>query len=372
MTGPQTLDRLDGETVALVHDYLLVMRGAERSFAAMAACWPGAPVYTLLFDPEATGGHFAGHPVRTSALQRLGIRQEGFRRLLPLFPAAVERLNLRDARVVVSSSSAFAHGVRPPEGSVHVCYCYTPFRYVWHERERALTEFPGPLRPLGARLLGAIRDWDRAASERVTQYIAISELSRRRIQEAYGRDASIIHPPVDVDRFRADEPEDYFLLVGELVRHKNPEIALEAAQRVGAKVKIVGGGPERDRLARQYAGTAEFVGRTDDAQLARLYARCRAFLMPAVEEFGIVAVEAMAAGRPVVAAAAGGALETVAEGVSGVLVRPRDVDALAEALRETDFDAFDPAAVQAHARQFSTQAFQLRLRQAVSAAAGGG
>jgi glycosyltransferase involved in cell wall biosynthesis len=350
--------------VALVHDYLLVMRGAERSFAAIAGCWPRAPIYTLLFDEQATGEQFAGHPVTTSPLQRLGVRQGGFRRLLPLFPRAVERLDLRDARVVVSSSSAFAHGVRPSKDAVHVCYCYTPFRYAWHERDRAVAEFPGPLRPVGRRLLKRIRRWDLEASRRVTRYVAISELTRERIQDIYGRDSTVIHPPVDVDRFApADDVGDHFLIVCELVRHKNVDVALAAAERVGAHVKVVGGGPELEALRRRYGGrTAEFLGRADDEKLAELYAGARALIMPSVEEFGIVAVEAMAAGRPVLAAAAGGALETVVDGETGVLTAPRDAEELADAMRSTDWARFDTTAIRRQAERFSTQTFQRRLR----------
>jgi glycosyltransferase involved in cell wall biosynthesis len=359
--------------VALVHDYLLVMRGAERTFRDVAACWPGAPIHTLLYDAAAVGDHFAGHRVRASALQRLGLGQDRFRALLPLFPVAVERLRVGDARVVVSSSSAFAHGIHPPEGSVHVCYCHSPFRYVWHERERAVEEFPPAARRAGVRLLDRLRRWDLAASERVTQYIANSRLTARRIGEAYGREAAVVHPPVGVHRFApsSEEPEPWFLLVGELVRHKRPEVALEAAARAGVPMKVVGGGPELAALSRRFASTAEFLGRVGDEELAALYPRASALVVPAVEEFGITAVEAQAAGRPVIAAAAGGALETVVDGETGVLVPPGDVDSLARGLRDTDWLAFDPSAIRAHALQFSTEAFRARLVQAVERAASG-
>src|ERR1700761_8667045 len=162
------------DELALVHDYLLVLRGAERPFASIPDVWPNAPVYTLLYDREGTEGRFAGHPVATSALQRTGVRQTGFRKLLPLFPFAAERLPVKRYRVVVSSSSAFAHGVRPGPGAVHVCYCHTPFRYAWFERERALSEVAPPVRPPLAGVLAAIRRWDVRASQRVTRYVANS------------------------------------------------------------------------------------------------------------------------------------------------------------------------------------------------------
>jgi len=348
-------------TVALVHDYLLVLRGAERAFHAIGECWPSAPISTLLYDAAATEGRFAGHPIKTSPLQHVPVRQRHFRALLPLFPLAAQRLDLDGADVVISSSSAFAHGVTPAPGTAHVCYCYTPFRYAWHERDRAIAEFPAPLRPAGSRLLDAIRRWDVRASRRVSDYIAISKLAQERIWEFYGREASIVHPPVDVERFEPGEPEDWFLVVGEVVRHKNVDVALEAAARAGARLKVVGVGPDLPQLQRSYGGRADFLGRVSDAELAQLYPRARAVVQPSVEEFGIVAVEAQAAGRPVLAAAGGGALETVVEGRTGLFTRPRDVNHLAEAMSEVDAYAFDPAKILAQAARFSRDAFQKRF-----------
>jgi glycosyltransferase involved in cell wall biosynthesis len=355
-----------GGSVALVHDYLLVMRGAERTFRAISECWPEAPISTLLYDEEGTGGAFAGRDVTTSYLQRLGARQDRFRLLLPLFPRAAERLPIAPASVVVSSSSAFADGIRPPEGAGHVCYCHSPFRYVWHERQRAIGEFPRPLRPLGRRLLERIRRWDEDASRRVDRYIANSELTRRRIGDFYGRESTVIHPPVDVDRFQpSPDHDDYFLLVSELVRHKNVDVALAAAAEAEVPIKVVGDGPEAGALRSAYGGRAEFLGRLGDAELARVYARAKAFVMPAIEEFGIVAVEAHAAGRPVLAAGAGGALEIVVEGETGAFVPPRDIAATAAAMREVEWDGFDPATIRARAEGFATPRFQERLQREV-------
>jgi glycosyltransferase involved in cell wall biosynthesis len=359
-------------SVALVHDYLLVMRGAERTFAAMAECWPEAPIYTLIYDETATGGQFADREVKTSYLQRLGIRQRGFRALLPAFPRAVRSLRLDDHDLVISSSSAFAHAVAKPSGARHVCYCHTPFRYAWFQRERALAEVPRPLRPALRRTLWKVREADRAAAAQVTGYIANSAITQKRIADYWGRDSAIVHPPVEVDRFTpAAEVEDYFLAVTELVRHKRVELALEAAACAGATLKVVGEGPDRERLEAEYAaprGSAQFLGRVGDAELADLYARARAMILPNEEEFGIAAVEAQAAGRPVVAIAAGGALETVVDGETGILVEPENVEALARCLRETDFGRFDSRRIVTHADGFSKRAFQRRLRDQVEAA----
>lgn len=355
-------------SVALVHDYLLVMRGAERTFAAIAECWSSAPIYTLLFDANGTNGTFAGRRVRASSLQRLGIHQNGFRHLLPLFPAAAERLRVAGHDLLVSSSSAFAHGVRPDDDALHVCYCYTPFRYAWFERDEALREAPPALRRAVARLLERIRRWDLEASRRVDHYIAISDLSRRRIEEAYGREAIVVHPPVDVSRFAPGRPEDFFLVVSELLPHKRVELALEAARRAHRPIKVVGAGPDLARLRARYGDTAEFLGRTSDDALADLYARALAVIVPKVEEFGMTAVEAQAAGRPVVGPDVGGTRETVIDGITGVLVPPEDVDALAEVLAHVDFAAFEPAAAVEQADRFARARFQERFRAVVAKA----
>lgn len=357
-------------STGLVHDYLLVMRGAERSFAAIADCWPSADIYTLLYDRAGTHDSFAGRNVTVSYLQALHLRQHNFRRALPFYPRAIESLPVQEHDVVVSSSSAFAHGVRLSPETVHVCYCYTPFRYAWHERDRALSEVPRVMRPSLSRSLDRIRDWDIRAARSVTHYVAISQLARRRIQDCYGRDAAVVHPPVDVERFSIGEPNDYALMVTEIVRHKRVEVALEAARRAGQRIKVVGTGPDLPALKERFQDSAEFLGRVSDTELTRLHQGARMFVMANVEEFGIAAVEAQAAGRPVVASAAGGVLETVIPGETGVLVPEDDVDAMAEALRYTDFDRFCPDVIRRNAERFSTPTFQSRLRAEVARAAG--
>jgi glycosyltransferase involved in cell wall biosynthesis len=349
------------DSVALVHDYLLVLRGAERSFAAISDCFPEASIYTLLYDRTGTEDRFAHRRVHPSGLQRLGVRQHTFRPLLPLFPSAVERLPVGHAKTVISSTSAFAHGVRPGLDAVHIAYCHSPFRYAWHAYEEGVEETPRVLRPLVRRTLRRIRRWDIEASTRVTHYIANSELTRQRIREYYGRDAGLIHPPVQVHRFSPGEPEDFFLVVTEVVRHKRVEDALEAARRAGLPITVVGGGPDLDRLAGRYGSSATFLGRVSDSELTGLYRRARALVVPNIEEFGIAAVEAQASGRPVLGVDAGGLRETVAPGVTGVLVPPGDVDALAEAMATAAWDSFDPARVRAHAMQFSEAAFRERF-----------
>jgi glycosyltransferase involved in cell wall biosynthesis len=354
-------------SVALAHDYLLVMRGAERTFAAMADLYASAPIFTLLYDEQGTGGRFAGRSITTSPLQRLGASQGNFRRLLPLYPFAARRLRPEPCDAVLTSSSAFAHGLSVPAGAVHVCYCHAPFRYAWYEQERALSEAPRPLRPLLAGQLVWMRRWDRAASRRVDFYIANSKLTQDRIRRFYGREAPIIHPPVETHRFAPGRPGDRLLVVTEIVLHKRVGVALEAARRAGVPIAVVGTGPDLERLRAAHP-EAEFLGRAGDEQLADLYASARAVVVPSMEEFGITAVEAQAAGRPVVAAAAGGALETVLDGETGRLAELDDVDAFATAIRSLDELDFDPRRAVENAERFSVETFHRRLAAEVSRA----
>lgn len=352
----------------LVHDYLLVMRGAERSFAAICDLFPSAPVATLIFDPEVFAERLAGHSISTSRYQALGARQRTFKALLPLLPSAAERLPVGGHDLVLSSSSAFAHGVRPDPDAVHVCYCYTPFRYAWYERDAGIAQAPRFLRPAVRGALGRIRDWDRQMAQRDTHYVAIGRLSQERIRRCWGREAPIVHPPVELHRFSPAQPEDFFLVVAELVRHKRTEVALEAARRTGMPIKVVGGGADESRLREAYGGHADFLGRLDDDTLASLYARARALVVPNFEEFGVAAVEAQASGRPVIAADGGGARETVVDGETGRLFPPDDIDALADAMRDPLLDTIDPARAVANAQQFSVEAFQRGLSAQIAAA----
>jgi glycosyltransferase involved in cell wall biosynthesis len=353
-------------SVGLVHDYLLTMRGAERTFAAIADCWPDAPIYTTLYSAEGTRGRFEGRELKTSYLQRLGIGQRGFRRLLPLYPRAVERLPVQSHDVVISSSSAFAHGVKPRDGAVHICYCHSPFRYVWHEGRAALEEVSFAARPLLAVMLSRIRHWDLEAARRVTHYVANSLLTRERIADFYRREAVVVHPPVEIDRFVIGEPEDFFLIVTELARHKRVELALEGARLAGLPVTVVGDGPDRARLESTFGSSARFLGAVGDEQLADLYARARALLVPSTEEFGIAMVEAQAAGRPVVAVDTGGAREIVIDGDTGVLVSPPTPDSFAEVLREVDFERFSAEQIRRNAERFSSDRFKAKLHREVS------
>jgi glycosyltransferase involved in cell wall biosynthesis len=348
--------------LALVADYLIFFRGAERTFAQMAECWPRAPIHTIAYRAGATGRRFDGRRIQTSFMQRLGLNRHWYRYALPLLPRAAESLDVGGYSTIVSSSFGFAHGVRPGSGAVHVCYCHSPFRQAWHERERALATTPRWARGYARRTLDSYRRWDLDAAHRVTHYVANSEITARRIADLYGREAPVLHPPVETERFEPGEPEDYFLYVGELVSHKRPAVAVEAARLARVPLVVVGDGPERRRLQALSSGSIRLLGRIDDQELAGLYARARALIVPNVEEFGIAAVEAQAAGRPVLALGEGGALETVVDGVTGTLVAGGNPADFAEAMREVAFERFDPAAARENAERFNAATFRRRLQ----------
>ena len=355
-------------SIALVHDYLLVNRGAERAFLAMCDMYPDAPVATLLYDPTVFGERLGGRRIETSSYQRLGARQGTFKALMPLLPAAAERLPVQGHDLVLSSSSAFGHGVRPESGAVHVCYCYTPFRYAWYARADGVRQAPRPFRPLLRLSLERIRRWDFQAAQRNTHYVAISKLSQQRIRHCWGREAPIVYPPVELDRFAPQQAEDYFLVVGELVRHKQVDAALEAARIARVPIKVVGAGADETRLRAEHGDHAEFLGRVDDRTLASLYARARALVMPNIEEFGITAVEAQASGRPVIAADDGGARETVVDGETGLLVPHEDVSALAKAMHSPMLDQIEAERTVTNAERFSVEAFQRGIAEQIAVA----
>jgi glycosyltransferase involved in cell wall biosynthesis len=357
--------------VALVHDFLLDLRGAERVFAAMCDVWPDAEVFTPVYDEEGTEGRFAHMRINTSFLQRLRPTARTFRSLLPLYPSAVESFDLRGFDLVVSSSSAWAHGVLVHEGAVHVCYCHNPFRYAWSERDATLAA-RGPvtraaLRPIFSRW----RQWDWIAAQRVDAYVANSETTRRRVARYFGRDAGVLHPPVETARFAPGPVGEHYLTLAELVPHKRIGVAIEAFNRLGLPLRVVGDGPEARRLRRLAGPTIRFDGRVSDARAAELLRSCRALVVTATEEFGIAAVEAQAAGRPVIALGEGGVRETVLEGETGTLYRPGDAAALAQAVAGFDTLAVDPAACVANAARFDVERFRSGLRRVVAEAYAG-
>jgi glycosyltransferase involved in cell wall biosynthesis len=353
---------------ALVHDFLVSVRGADRVFLEMCDLWPDADVFTPVYDEDGTEGLFAGRRIHTSFLQRLRPTSRTFRALLPLYPAAIESFDLSGYDLVVSSSSAWAHAVLCEEETVHVCYCHNPFRYAWNERHRTLAERSDPVsRALLRALFRRWREWDWIAAQRVDRYITNSRTTQGRIRSYFGRDSRIVYPPVATERFHPGPVGHYHLVLSELVSHKQIEVAVKAFNQLGKPLVIAGDGPARRRLERLAGPTVSFAGRVSDAEAARLLSSCRALVVTGPEEFGIAAVEAQAAGRPVIARAAGGLLENVVDGVTGCLW-----DGAAEQLAATvaDFDAsaVDPEACVENARRFDASVFREKFPREVEAA----
>jgi glycosyltransferase involved in cell wall biosynthesis len=343
--------------VALVHDFLVDVRGAERVFLALAEHYPDADIFTAVHDPVGTEHRFAGRTIHTTFLQRLHPTARTFRGLLPLYPYAIESLDLRGYDVVISSSSAWAHGVIADEDAVHVCYCHNPFRYAWNAREQTLARAPLPLRPVLAVVLSRWRVWDTVAASRVDRYVANSPTTARRVRRYLGRDAVVVPPPVALDRFQRGPVGDDYVVLSELMPHKRIDIAVRAFTSLGLPLTIIGKGPDLRRLEGLAGPTITFAGHLDDGEVARRLAAARALVVTATEEFGIAAVEAQAAGRPVIALRDGGVRETVVEGVTGAFFETPEPAALARAVEAFDTAAIDPQACEQNAARYSTERF---------------
>lgn len=353
---------------ALIHDFLVSVRGADRVFLEICDLWPDADVFTPVYDERGTEGRFADRTIYTSWLQRLRPTARNFRAFLPLYPAAIESFDLSGYDVVISSSSAWAHAVICDERAVHVSYCHNPFRYAWNERHRTLAERSNPISRAALRgLFRRWREWDWIAAQRVDRYVTNSRTTQARIKAYFGRDSRIIYPPVATERFAPQPVGDDYLVLSELVSHKQIDVAIDAFNRLRLPLVVIGGGPDRRRLRRLAGPTVRFAGRVSDQEAARLLATSRALVVTTGEEFGIAAVEAQAAGRPVIARAAGGLLENVIDGVTGYLWEGGPEE-LAEAVAGFDTAAVDPQACIANAHRFDASVFRESFPREVQAA----
>jgi glycosyltransferase involved in cell wall biosynthesis len=348
--------------VALVHDWLTGMRGGERALEAICELFPDATRFALLHVQGSVSGTIEARPIRTSFIQRLPLSHRYYRPLLPLFPAAVEQFDLDDFDLVISTSHCAAKSVVPPGRARHLCYCFTPMRYAWDQFDA----YFGPDR-VGAgasRLfrwgLGAMARWDVSTSGRVDRYLAISQYVAGRIRRYYNREADIVYPPVDTAFFRPSEkpPGAALLVVSALVPYKRVDLAIRACALAGARLRIVGSGPELDRLRELAGPNVEFLGTQADDQVRAAYQEAAAVLLPGIEDFGIGPVEAQACGRPVVALGQGGACETVVDGVTGILVKEPTDSAFATAIDRIQRTRFDTAVIRQHALTFSRERFQ--------------
>ena len=365
--------------VALVHDWLTGMRGGEHCLEVFCEIFPRAHLYTLLHLPQRVSPTIEALPIHTSYLQKLPAAARSYRWALPLFPHAVESFDLAAYDLVLSSSHSVAKAAIPAARALSVCYCFTPMRYIWDRFDDYFGQKSPPVQWTIGKVAGRLRRWDRATAGRVRLWLPISREVRRRIQEFYGvadRDLDIIYPPVNTDIFRPEnvagpplglQSAGYDLVVSALVPYKRIDLAIRAAMAEGRHLVIVGQGPEAKRL-RRLAGEVPGTGRVTfappvvSAELPAYYAHCRAFLFPGHEDFGITPLEATACGRPVVAYRAGGALDTVREGLNGIFFAEQSVTSLAAALRDERLaGTWDTVAMQAHARSFSRARFKQEM-----------
>jgi glycosyltransferase involved in cell wall biosynthesis len=356
--------------VALVHDWLNQMGGAENVLEELVGLFPGAPVYTSMYAPHKMPEAYRAWPIHTSFMQRLPGVTSYHQAYLPFYPLAFGRTDLSHFDLVLSNKSGFCHGVNTQNASgraIHVCYCLTPTRFLWlYEQYREREQLGEGLNRLLQPVLALLRRWDWAAAQRVDHFIAISEEIRQRIQNIYQRESVVIYPPVDTQRFTPDPSipvGDYYLIVSRLIPYKRIDLAVQAFNQLPhEKLVIVGDGRDRAILEAQAGPNVTFKGRLPLAELVELMQGCRAFLFPGLEDFGIAPVEAMSAGRPVIAYAGGGALDTVLPGITGEHFSPQTVDGLLGVLQQFNPHTYDPVACRTQAERFSREIFQEKLQ----------
>lgn len=362
--------RTDRPRVHLAHDWLVGLRGGEFVLDRLARMFGPTTLYTLVRNGRPLTDAIDACTVRTSPLQRFPAAAGRLRRwYLPLMPWAVEHIDVEPCDLLISTSSAVMKSIRPPTGVPHLCYCHSPARYLWNQTDDYAVGGRGGLRRAGLRLVRRrFRHWDRRTADRVTQFLANSQHTARRIQQCYGRDADVVYPPVRTERFTVDDAvprEDWFLVVAALEPYKRTDLVIEAARRGGFALKVIGSGSQLDELRRVAGGAnIDLLGRVDDDQLLQHYRRARALIFPQVEDFGIVAVEAQAAGCPVIAFHAGGAAETVTED-TGVFFEHQSVDSIIDAVQRFEPRTFDAQHCRRNAMRFSEETFDRAIAEHV-------
>lgn len=351
--------------VAIVHYWLINMRGGEKVLEAFCEMFPKADIYTHVYKHEGMSDTIKRHRIKTTFINRLPFAEYWYKNYLPLMPLAIEQLDLREYDLVISSESGPAKGFVTSSGTVHVCYCHTPMRYLWDMYHDYLSNAGIVKRMMIRPLMHYLRMWDALSALRVDHFIANSNFVAQRIRKHYRRDSNIVHPPVSAEDFYiSEEISDYYLMVGQLVSYKCAHIAIDAFNRLGKKLIIIGDGEEYKNLKRRAGPNIHLMGRQSFSVIRKHYAECRALIFPGVEDFGIVPLEAMSSGRPVIAYRAGGALETVVEGKTGLFFNEQTVDALIESVEEYEetSEQYKPSLIREHAEKFNNARFKHEMR----------
>jgi len=353
---------LENMNIALVHEWITNVAGAERVLLDLHDLFPSAPIYTAVYD-EKNAKAFSGMDIRTSMLQNIPGMKSKRELLVPFIPFAFEQFDLSEYDLVISSATVGAKGVITKPGTIHISYCHTPTRYIWEPQidPRALK---GNLSWLRKKIVHDMRIWDRVAADRVDHFIANSQYVATRINKFYRRDATVIYPGVDVNRYQPTKKEnikDYFLFVSRLVDYKKCDLIVDAFNELGFPLKIIGRGPEKERLVKKAKKNIEFLGFLPDEEVKRYYAEAKAFVFAAMEDFGIVPVEAMSAGRPVISFSQGGTAETVVDGETGCYFHEQTVPSLIEAIKKFNPDNYNSAKIRQHAEKFSRDIFKKNI-----------
>lgn len=349
--------------VAIVHDNFAQMGGAERVTEALHRTVPAADLLSTLVVPDHLTTYLRDTPVRTTWMQYLPWKARLFRHYFLLYPFAIEGIDLRRYDLVITSCFGYAKGVRRREGAVHICYCHNPMRWVWRTEDYiARAGLSAPIRVALRLLLKPLKAWEKRAARRPDVYVANSRVVAARLKHAFGIDAEVIPPPIDTARFTVSHsPGEFYLVLSRLVPYKRTELAVQACTQLGRRLVVVGDGPDRKRLQAMAGPTVTFAGRASDAQVEDYVRRCTALLFPGEEDFGMAPLELNAAGKPVIAFAGGGALETVIDGVTGIYFHQSHAGSLAGAIQRMEAIEFDPAALRAHAEGYGLETFQGRF-----------
>jgi len=347
------------------------MGGAERVAAAMHESFPSAPMYATVALPHRLPHQLRGADIRTSAMQRLPGIEKSFRHYFMLYPFAIENFDLSSYDLIFSSSSGYAKGVRRGKNAVHVCYCHTPMRWVWRYEDYVNRErLGGVARSLLPMCVWGLKKWDMRAAQQPSHYIANSKIVARRIKQIYGREATVIPPPIEVNRFQPSNViDDYYLILSRLVPYKRIDLAIEACNRMNRRLLIIGNGPDRARLEKLAGPLTEFLGLQTDSQVNHYLSRCQALLFPGEEDFGMAPLEANAAGRPVIAYNGGGAVETVVRGKTGVFFDEPNGASMAAAIEEFESYTWRQSELRKHAEKFDTSVFAFRVLKFLSSVA---